>query len=298
MDRYVAMQTFCRVVEAGSFAAAAKALDVANSVVTKHVQLLEDWTGSRLLARTTRSMALTEAGRSFYEYCKRTLADTEATLSELQHARGGVSGRLVIAAPVSLTLSYLQEHLHAFREEHPGIQLEVRMSDQRLDLVREGVDIALRSQVWLADSSLVAVPLTTLNRVVCAAPSFWAKNVRPRVPGDLARLDCIVYTLGSDAGEWHFDGAGGGHRVRVSGGFRADNSLLIVDALLRGVGVSLVPRIYVDDHVAAGRLEVVLSDYTTPSPRLHAVYPSRDRLPERVRAFISYLRERLGQQDR
>jgi DNA-binding transcriptional LysR family regulator len=137
------------------------------------------------------------------------------------------------------------------------------------------------------------VPLTTLDRVVCAAPSFWEKHGRPKVPADLTRLDCLVYTIGSDAGEWRFDGRDGSHRVRVSGSFRADNSLLIVDALLRGVGVSLVPRVFVAAELAAGRLQAVLGDYATASGDLYAVYPSRQHLPQRVRAFVGFLRSRL-----
>lgn len=294
MDRYIAMQTFCRVVQTGSFAGAAKALDVSNSVVTKHVQLLEEWTGCRLLARTTRSMKLTAAGQIFYEYCQRILVETDSVLADLQSAQGKVGGRLVVAAPVSLTLAFLSEHLHAFREAHPGIDLEVRMSDQRVDMVREGVDVALRSQLMLEDSSLVAVRLTALDRVTCASPGFWAAHGHPRVPAELADLDCLVYTLGTDAGEWCFEGKDGSHRVRVTGSFRADNSLLIVDAMLRGVGVSLVPRVYVQRHIDGGLLEVALSDYRATPADLYAVYPSRDRLPTRVRAFVYFLRDRLG----
>lgn len=293
MDRYVAMQTFCRVVETGSFAAAAKALDLSNSVVTKHIQLLEEWTRCRLLARTTRSMQVTEPGQRFYAYCQRVLADTEETLTAVQQAQEQLGGRLTVAAPVSLTLSFLHDHLHAFRERYPGIELEVRLNDQRVDLIREGVDVALRAQVQLEDSTLVAVPLMVLERVVCAAPSYWDTHGRPKVPSELARLNCLPYLLGSDAALWRFDGPGGRHHVKVQGNFRTDNSLLLLDALVRGVGVSLVPEVMARGPLVAGRLETVLPDYRTEARELYAVYPSRAHLPERVRAFVSFLRERL-----
>jgi DNA-binding transcriptional LysR family regulator len=294
MDRYTAMQTFCRVVEAGSFAAAAKALELSNSVVTKHVQTLEEWTRCRLLARTTRSMQLTESGQRFYAYCQRVLADTEETLSAVQLAQQQLGGRLAIASPVSLTLAFLHDHLHAFRERYPGIELEVRLNDQRVDLIREGVDVALRAQVQLEDSSLVAVPLMVMERVVCAAPSYWDKHGRPRVPSELARLNCLPYLLGSDAAQWRFDGPDGRHYVKAQGNFRADNSLLLIDALVRGVGVSLVPTVMARAALAAGTLEAVLPDYATEARELYAVYPSRAHLPEKVRAFVGFLRERLG----
>jgi DNA-binding transcriptional LysR family regulator len=298
MDRYVAMQTFCRVVEAGGFTAAARALDLSNSVVTKHIQLLEDWTRCRLLARTTRSMQVTESGQRFYAYCQRVLADTEETLTAVQLAQQRLSGRLAIASPVSLTLTFLHDQLHAFRERYPGIELEVRLNDQRVDLIREGVDVALRAQVQLEDSSLVAVPLMVIERVVCAAPSYWAKHGRPRVPSELARLNCLPYLLGSDAALWRFDGPTGRHHVKVQGNFRTDNSLLLIDALVRGVGVSLVPTVMVRALLAAGSLEAVLPDYGTEARELYAVYPSRAHLPEKVRAFVAFLRERLAAEGR
>ena len=294
MDRYVAMQTFCRVVEAGGFAAAAKALDLSNSVVTKHIQALEEWTRCRLLARTTRSMQVTEPGQRFYAYCQRVLADTEETLSAVQLAQQKLSGRLSVASPVSLTLAFLHDHLHAFRERYPGIELEVRLNDQRVDLIREGVDVALRAQAQLDDSSLVAVPLMVIERAVYAAPSYWDKHGRPKVPSELARLNCLPYLLGGDTASWRFDGPDGRHHVKVQGNFRADNSLLLIDALARGVGVSLVPTVMTQALLAAGRLEAGLPGYRTEARELYAVYPSRAHLPEKVRALVAFLRERLA----
>lgn len=293
MDRQQALQCFCRVVETGSFAAAARDLDVARSVVTKTVQALEDWTGSRLLARTTRSMQLTAAGERFYAYCRRVLADTEQTLAALRAAQGELSGRLVIASPVSLTLSFLHDHLHAFQAEHPGVELELRLSDRPVDLVRDGVDVALRGQAQLDDSSLVAVPLMTMERGVCASPAFWRRHGKPATPEALGALNCLPYLLGRDALRWQFDGPDGRHEIDVRGSFRADNSLLLIDALLRDVGASLVPLVMVRAHLAAGRLERALEAWRTEARSVYAVYPSREHLPQKVRAFVQFLKARL-----
>lgn len=294
MDRHQAMQCFCRVVETGSFAAAARDLGVARSVVTKTVQSLEQWTGARLLARSTRSMQLSDAGERFYAYCRRALADTEQMLGSMHAASRALSGRLVVAAPVSLTLAFLAGHLHAFQAEHPGVELELRLSDRPVDLIRDGIDVALRGQARLDDSSLVATPLMVMERSVCASPAYWDRHGRPAHPTDLARLNCLPYLLGSDAQQWQFDGADGRHRVEVRGSFRADNSLLLIDALLRDVGVALVPTVMALAPLREGRLETVLADYRTEPRSLHAVYASREHLPEKVRAFIRFLKGRLA----
>jgi DNA-binding transcriptional LysR family regulator len=296
MDRLRALQCFCRVVETGGFAPAARDLDLAPSQVTKAVQQLEDWTACRLLARTTRRVQLTEAGERFYAFCRRVLGDTERTVSELQAASGELSGRLVLAVPLSLTLSFLKEPLHEFQAAHPGLELELRLSDRAVDLVREGVDLALRGQAQLPDSSLVAVPLMLMERAVAAAPAYWRAQGKPAHPRELDARHCLPYLGGSDALRWQLDGPDGRHTVEVLGRFRADNSLLQIDALERGLGVGLVPRLMMREALAAGRLETALDDYRAEPRSLHAVYPSREHLPQRVRALLTFLRQRLAKE--
>lgn len=293
MDRHLAMHCFCRVVETGSFAAAARDLDCSRSVVTKYIQFLEDWTASRLLARTTRTMQLTDAGSRFYAYCRRVMDDTQATLGELRDDTAGVRGRIVVSCPVSLGLSFLAGHFHAFQQLHPHVELELRLDDHAVDLVREGVDLALRGQARLDDSSLVAVPLMTLHRVVCAAPDFWRRHGLPSHPRDLAPAHCLPYLLGQDALRWTFEGEDGRHTVDVAGRLRANNSLLLVDAMQRGTGVGLVPAVMVREPVRQGTLVPALTAFRTEPRRLFAVYPSREHLPARVRALVDHLREHL-----
>lgn len=299
MDRHQALQYFCRVVETGSFAAAARDLDHSPSMITKTVQQLEEWTGSRLLARTTRRMQLTEAGERFYAYCRRVVDDTERTLGALRAAHGELCGRLVLAVPVSLTLSFLKDHLHAFQSAHPGIELELRLSDRPVDLVRDGVDLALRGQAQLEDSSLVAVPLMVMHRAVAAAPDYWRRHGKPGHPSELAAYNCLPYTIGTEGTRWQFDGPeGASHAVDVRGSFRADNSQMLIDAMLRGVGVGLVPRLMMRNEVAEGRLETALDGWCAKPRQVFAIYPSREHLPERVRALVRFLKERLaGERD-
>ncbi|MHC8381847.1 LysR family transcriptional regulator [Pseudomonas sp. LB3P14] len=294
MDTHLALQCFCRVVETGGFAAAARDLDYSPSMVNKYIVHLEEWTGSRLLARTTRRMQLTEAGEQFYAYCRRVLDDTECTLGEIRAARGELSGRLVLAVPVSLTLAFLNDHLHAFQAAYPGIELELRLSDQPVDLVRDGIDVALRGQAQLDDSSLIAVPLMMIERSVAAAPDYWRQYGKPEHPSALACHNCLPYLLGSDATRWHFDGPDGPQTVEIRGNFRADNSLMLIDAMLRGVGIGLVPRVMMRTEISEGRLETALDDWRAEPRKLFAIYPSREHLPERVRTLLHFLKQRLG----
>ncbi len=294
MDRHQALQCFCRVVETGGFAAAARDLDLSPSLVTKTIQQLEEWAGCRLLARTTRRMQLTEAGERFYAYCRRVIDDTERTLGAIRAEQGQLGGRLVLAVPVSLTLSFLKDPLYAFQAAHPSIELELRLSDRPVDLVRDGVDVALRGRGQLEDSSLVAAPLMVMQRAVAAAPDYWRRHGKPDHPSGLAAHNCLPYLLGSDAARWAFDGPGGKESVEVSGTLRADNSLVLIDAMLRGLGVGLVPRVMMRNELAEGRLETALDEWRAETRQLFAVYPSREHLPERVRALVRFLKERLA----
>lgn len=294
MDRHEALHLYCRVIECGSFAAAARDLDLARSVVTRTIQELEAWTGSRLLRRTTRAMQPTAAGERFHAYCQRVLRDTATTLAELQGGEMALQGRLAVSAPVSLTLAFLHAPLLAFAAAHPDLTLDVRLSDRPVDLLREGVDVALRGRAALEDSSLVALPLTTLRRVVVASPAYWNRHGRPDHPADLARHACLPYLLGTDAHRWTFTGPDGVCSVDVQGRLRSDNSLLLVEALRAGLGVGLVPELLVQRALADGELEAGLSGWGVEPRTLHAVVASRHDMPARVRALIAFLRERLA----
>ncbi|MBL0729418.1 LysR family transcriptional regulator [Piscinibacter sp. HJYY11] len=294
MDQLDAMRSYCRVVEAGSFAAAARLLDTSPSAMTKVVQSLETWTGCRLLSRTTRSMTLTEAGRRFYEHCVAMVAETDRVLEELRASDRGPSGRLVISAPVSMTLGVLAPHFHAFQERYPAVELEVRLNDRPADLVREGVDVALRGRAVLEDSTLVAVPLMHFERVLCASPAYWARKGMPSEPQDLSAHDCLAYLLGTDATRWRFEREGDVQEVEVAGSMRSDNSLLLLDALRVGRGVGVVPRPLAEADLREGRLVSALADWRLEPRQLHAVYATRDFLPQRVRAFVDFMKVRMA----
>lgn len=294
MDQHQAMAYFRRVVETGSMAAAARDLGCSRSVISKHLAWLEQWTSSRLLARTTRSMQLTDAGKRFYDYCRRVGEETEQMLASMGQRKNEVSGRLVIGAPVSLTLAALSGHLVAFQQAYPGITLDVRLGDNLSDLIRDGVDVALRARADLEDSTLVATSLATIERVVCASQAYWAEHGMPATPQDLQRHDCLSYLLGSDMQAWEFTVEGRIFRAEVRGRMCSDNTLLLIQFMVEGAGVGLVPEVMVEPQLRDGTLVRALQAYRAVPRTLFAVYPSRAHLPQKVSAFIGFMRQRLG----
>lgn len=293
MDHQFAMQCYCRVVETGSFAAAARDFNCSPSAVTKQIQQLEGWTRCRLLTRTTRSMHVTDAGDRFYRHCKQVLAETDAVLEAIRASGQTAEGRLVVSAPVSLTLGFLAPQLRAFQEAHPAIELELRLNDRAVDLVREGVDVALRGRAGLEDSSLVAVPLMQIDRVLCAAPRYWQHAGTPTEPAQLQHHNALAYLLGTDALRWRFERDDRVEEVPVTGNLRSDNSLLLVDSMLAGRGVGLVPRVLVEHHLREGRLVAALDDWRIAPRHLYAVYAGRAHQPLRVAALVQFLKQRL-----
>lgn len=293
MDRLQAMRCFVRVVKLGSFSAAAEEMACSNATISKYVKYLEDWMQNLLLQRSTRSLQLTEAGQLFYEYCLRVEQETQTLHDQLSQERQQVAGRLVISAPVSLTLTLLGPLLLDFQNEHPQLQLELRLSDQPVDLVRDGIDLALRASAELADSNLVAMPMIPLQRVVVATPAYLERHGRPVQLEDLAQHNCIVYSRSSDATDWQFTVADQVRAVRVGGRLSVDNSLLLIQAVLHHQGLGLVPRVMVDKELAAGTVLPVLTDYPPTARTLHAIYPNRQYLPRRVSVLVAYLKSRF-----
>lgn len=294
MDRLQAMQCFVRVVKLGSFSAAAEELSCSNATVSKYVKHLEDWTQSLLLLRSTRSLQLTEAGQIFYDYCLRVEQETSELHDQINQDRQQVAGRLVLSAPVSLTLTLLGPLLLDFQSKNPQLQLEIRLSDSPVDLVRDGIDLALRASVALDDSSLVAIPMMPLQRVVVATPAYLLRHSQPQRLDDLDQHNCLIYSRGSDANDWEFSVGNVIRSVRVRGSLSVDNSLLLIQALLNDMGIGLVPRVMVERELAAGILVPVLSDWPPIARTLHAIYPNRQYLPRRVSDLISYLKTHLA----
>lgn len=294
MDRLTALHVFRTTVELGSFAATARHLGLSPAAVSKNVRELETHLGVRLLQRTTRRMSVTEAGTAYYERIASALDDLDEADGLMSAHRGSPKGRLRVSAPMTLTLVCLSHALPRFLQRHPDVSLDLQLDDRRVSIVEEGFDLAIRGTDRLEDSSLVAKKLMTMTHVVCGAPDYFERWGTPKHPRDLARHHCIKFSLSGHAHTWSFvHPSGDTVRQRVQGRYDVTSSLAVRDALREGLGLSLIPEVYVRDDLSAGRLQTVLDGWTKDQATLYAVYPSRRYVMPKVRAFIDFLVEEL-----
>lgn len=289
LDRLKALEVFRYVAELGSFAEAARRLRLSPPAISKNIAELEAHLGVRLINRTTRRLHLTEAGTAYLENVRHILDD----LQEADRALGPLTenpvGTLKVTAPASITFMRLSSQLPKFLARYPEISFDLHLDDRRVDLLRDGYDVAIRGSDNLEDSSLIARKLTTLDHVLVAAPSYWAARGRPTHPGELAGHECVRFTHSGHADLWEFRQNGRIERIPVRGRYSVASSLAVRDALLAGFGASLMPRLYVENDLGAGRLEAVLEDWDMVETVLYAVYPSRHHLAPKLRVFLDFL---------
>jgi DNA-binding transcriptional LysR family regulator len=294
VDRITGIQLFVRVVETGSFSKAASELGITQPTATKHVAALEARLGARLLHRSTRGVTATEVGTLYYEKCKtieRNLeeADNLATLS--QRKLGGV---LRVNTSVAFGRRVLVPLALKFMRDHPDISLDMSFEDRYVDLVAQGIDVALRMG-RLSDSSLGARYLGVNPWLVAASPAYLKQAGTPKTPADLAGHSCLVYSSVQGDDRWQFtDAKGKGVTVPVRGPLRSNNLSAVLAATRAGLGLAALPWYVARESAAEGRIKQVLEGYALPVQELHAVYPSPKLVPLKVVAFIAYLEAALG----
>ena len=293
-DQLYAMAVFAEVVEAGSFSGAGRRLGVSKSAVSKAVARLEDHLGTRLINRTTRKLSLTEAGLSFYEGCRRMLAEAEAAERAVTHLTDAPRGVLRVNAPMSFGVRHLSACLGAFMGRWPELEIDLTLEDRRADLIAEGYDVAVRIGV-MPDSSLVAKRLGPNPRIICAAPAYLERRGVPQRPEALAEHDCLLYHYQTSGDSWRLRARGGegpGTSVRVRGRLKVNNGDSIREAALSGLGIAALPAFIVRDDLEAGRLVALLAEYDDVTDGgVYAVYPASRNLSPKVRVFIDFLLE-------
>ena len=295
MDSFGAIPVFVAVVEKGGFSAAAVALGLSKSAVSKRINRLEAQLGVRLLHRTTRRLGLTEAGERYYDNAVRALEAANRAEDAVTELQGEPSGRLRISSPMSFGRLHLAPMIPSFLQRYPKLQLELVMDDKKVDLVAAGIDVAIRSGAGgLPDSSLVARKLVPLRHVVCASPRYLEDRGAPQAPAELAERNCLLFSYSSDAGEWAFSRNGETASVSVSGNYQVNNSEALLAALREGLGIGRVPTFVAGPAIQSGELVAVLPEWQLPEHALYAVYPERAYLPAKVRAFLDFAVEYLG----
>jgi DNA-binding transcriptional LysR family regulator len=293
LDRLTGMAVFAKVVDAGSFAAAARHFGMSPAMATTHVQTLEERLGVRLLNRTTRRVSATEVGQNFYERCLRILSDLEEAEGAAGELQSAPRGLLRVTAPVSFGTRKLVPAIADYLVSYPDVSIDLSLDDPYLDLLEKRFDLAIRLG-HLADSSLIARKLCTLATILCASPGYLEKNSAPRTPRDLIGHNCLVYTYATPQSVWNFvDQNGKEDVVRISGRFLADSGDALLALVLRDGGVVLGPDYLVDDDLRAGRLIRLLPEYATPETAVHAVYPHSRHLSAKTRTFIDFLASRF-----
>jgi DNA-binding transcriptional LysR family regulator len=284
------MLVFVRVVQAGSFSAAARQLGAPKSTLSRKVSELEERLGSRLLQRTTRKLGLTDAGRIYFDHAARIVAEAQIAEQAVGHLQASPRGLLRVTTPLSFVV--LPPLVSAFAKKYPDVQLDIVCSDRRVDLVDENFDVAIRTGA-LADSSLVARPLGTFKRVVVAAPEYCKEHGTPTRPADLERHACITFGAGISPNTWVLGSGEQRVEIHVTPRLTANDLDILRSAALDGLGIAFIPEFACAEDVRKNRLRHVLPEWCSAETPVHAVYPTARHLSPKVGAFIDLVRERI-----
>jgi DNA-binding transcriptional LysR family regulator len=299
MDRFAELKAFCTVAATGGFSPAARRLGLVTSSVARLVDALEGRLGAVLLNRSTRSVTLTDAGRTYYEEALRILERLDAAD---EAAADGAAGVLRVAAPVTFSTLYVAPILPALRARHPRLTLDLRLDDAPANLVDEAIDVAIRIGSLDPQSNLVARKLAAHDRVLCASPAYLAAHGAPEAPIALAAHDCLQFAFGAGRRTWRLHaGDADPEDVEVCGVVHANNAEVLRQAALGGLGIAMLARWLVQRDLRAGTLVQVLPGYrVNPGPMdvgLYALYPASRRNSTKIRAFVDLLAEHLAEQD-
>ena len=286
MSNIADLEIFARVVTAGSMSAAGRELGLSPAVVSKLLRRLEDRLGTRLMQRTTRQISLTEAGQGFYERVVAILAGIEEAEAFVARRSALARGTLKISAPTSFARMHIAPHLSSFMQQNPDLTINLVLSDELVDIVGDGYDLAIRI-AELSDSSLVARKLASVRRVLCATPGYLNQHGRPQTVQDIENHTCLTMT---SQDVWRMEGSDGSVMIRPTGPLVTNSNDVVRTCVLNGVGIALRSTWDIGAEIKSGALEVVLPNYSASKEvGIHALYPSRRFLPAKVRLFIDFL---------
>ncbi|MGB7501945.1 MAG: LysR family transcriptional regulator [Azonexus sp.] len=293
MDRLDAMRLFVRVAELGSFSAVAQQLGVARSVVTRQIAALETHLGVKLMARSTRRLALTSAGSAYLEKCRVILNLVEAAEADVAEERLTPRGNIRISLPLSFGLKRLAPLLLDFSQRYPEVALDMDYSDRRVNLIEEGIDLSIRITRRLEPGD-VARKIGVGHMLAVASPEYLARHGRPQHPSELAHHECLGYTAGGAGQNWQFMVDGQLASFPVRSRINANNGEVLTEAAAQGLGITLQPDFIADSFLAAGRVEAILTDFPVPELGIYAMLPSNRHVPHRVRVLMDFLAASVG----
>ena len=282
---------FSQVVNLGSFSKVAEVNNLTNSVISKHIARLEKELGVQLLYRTTRSLTLTEAGKILAQRAKMVSQITSEAIDSVSNFGEKMTGHIRMTVPTISGELFLAQCIAEFSQRNPGISVEVRLENDFVDLVKEGIDLAIRTGV-LDDSSLIAQPLITSHWVVCCSPKYIELHGQPTTPDDLLQHNCLAYTYQRQGGhEWRFSQGNKEQSIKISGSFATNNSQALRKAALGGYGIAYIPKCSVYEDIQQGDLIELLSDYKARELGVYAVYPFTKHLPNKIKLLIEHIKQ-------
>ena len=293
MDRLAAMEAFVRVVDAGSFSGAARLLRVGQPAVSKTVAQLEDRLGVRLLLRSTHGLTPTEAGRSFYERARRAIEEADEAEHAARGAGATLTGRLRICAAVTFSRLHVLPRLPLFLEQHPKLDVDFVLDDRNIDLIEEGIDIALRMGN-LADSNLIARKIGQSPRRVFGSPAYLERMGVPHVPADLAGHQAVIYEQRGGGTEWSFHREGTTASVAMQGRVRVTAAEGVREAVFAGLGLAVASEWMFAPELASGAVKAILDDWSLPPVDLWAVFPTGRQASAKARAFAGFIKAQLS----
>ncbi|WP_374309718.1 LysR family transcriptional regulator [Dongia sp.] len=298
MDRLATMEAFVKVAETKSFSEAARRLRSSKSLVSRQISALEAELGVRLLQRTTRSLTLTEEGRTYHAEVTRILADIELANAAVTQSKVAPRGRLRVSAPMSFGILHLAPILPRFLARFPEVELDLSLNDRYVDLIDEGFDLSIRVG-RLAESSLVARRLAPFRMILCASPDYLSRHGTPKVPEELKQHQCLCYSTNSLTPEWRLQKPDGSPwPVQIAGHLHANNGDVLRVAAIEGAGIAYLPSFIVGADLQAATLVSLMPDFVPQDAAIYAVYPNSRHLSPKVRAFIDFMLELFGPRPR
>jgi DNA-binding transcriptional LysR family regulator len=293
MDRLAAIEIFIRVVDTGSFSATARHYDVGQPAVSKAIAQLEDWLGVKLLLRSTRALTPTEAGQSFYMRAKRAIEETDEAVLAARGSASGLSGKLRVSAAVCFARLHIVPRLPDFLAEHPDLELELVLDDRNIDLVNEGIDVALRMGV-LVDSNMTARKLAEARRRVVGTPEYFKRHGIPQEPADLLAHRAVIYTRDGGGEDWKFRKETAEISVKMQGRMKITATEGVRAAVIADIGLAIASEWAFTPELKSGAVVSVMDDWMLPSINLSAVYPTGRLASTKARQFAAFVENCLA----
>jgi len=293
MDRLAAIEIFIRVVDTGSFSATARHYDVGQPAVSKAIAQLEEWLGVKLLLRSTRALTPTEAGQSFYLRAKRAVEETDEAVLAARGSASGLSGKLRVSAAVCFARLHIVPRLPEFLEEHPNLELELVLDDRNIDLVNEGIDVALRMGN-LADSNMTARKISEARRRVIGTPAYFERHGTPQVPADLLGHRAVIYTRDGGGEDWTFCKETAEISIKMQGRVKITATEGVRAAVIAGIGLTIVSEWSFTPELKSGAVVSVMDEWLLPSISLSAVYPNGRQASTKARQFSAFVEHCLA----